>query len=56
MSGLVRFQVMQNHRKSYAKRARKSGFLARQRTHTGRQTNARKRRVGRSVNVRKKFE
>jgi ribosomal protein L34 len=47
---------MQNHRKSYAKRARKSGFLVRQQTHKGRQTNSRKRRVGRSVNVRKRFE
>ncbi len=44
---------MQNHRKSYAKRARKSGFLTRQQTSKGRATNNRKRRAGRNVNVRK---
>jgi ribosomal protein L34 len=47
---------MQNHRKSYAKRARKCGFLARQRTSKGRLTLSNKRRVGRSTNVRKTFE
>ncbi|MCE5185363.1 MAG: hypothetical protein LLF76_04475 [Planctomycetaceae bacterium] len=45
---------MQNHRKSYAKRNRKSGFLARQRTSKGRATNSSKRRAGRNVNITKK--
>ena len=42
---------MKNHRISKIKKARKSGFRARMRTHDGRQTTNRKRRVGRSVNV-----
>jgi len=46
---------MQNHRKSLVKRARKSGFLARQRTSKGRATNNSKRRSGRKVNVRRSF-
>lgn len=39
-------------RASKIKRARKSGFRARMRTRNGRKTLSRKRRVGRSVNVR----
>ena len=46
---------MQNHRKSLVKRARKSGFRARQRTSKGRATNNRKRRAGRAVNVKRSF-
>ncbi|HEX41091.1 MAG TPA: 50S ribosomal protein L34 [Phycisphaerales bacterium] len=46
---------MQNHRKSKIKRARKQGFLARQRTGKGRKLHSRKRRVGRSVTVRSSF-
>ncbi|HPY77727.1 MAG TPA: 50S ribosomal protein L34 [Anaerohalosphaeraceae bacterium] len=44
---------MQNHRKSFVKRARKSGFRARMRTSKGRLTLSNKRRRGRSVNVRR---
>ncbi len=40
-------------RRSLVKRARKFGFRARMRTTNGRKTLNRKRRVGRSVNVRK---
>ncbi|MCC6683370.1 MAG: 50S ribosomal protein L34 [Phycisphaeraceae bacterium] len=40
-------------RRSLVKRARKFGFRARMRTTDGRKTLNRKRRVGRSVNVRK---
>jgi large subunit ribosomal protein L34 len=39
-------------RRSLIKRARKFGFRARMRTKDGRQALSRKRRVGRSVNVR----
>lgn len=46
---------MQNHRKSLVKRARKSGFRARQRTSKGMQIHARKRRTGRKVNVKRSF-
>ncbi len=46
---------MENARRSKVKRARKSGFRARMRTHRGRKTISRKRRVGRSVNVAKKL-
>lgn len=42
---------MENHRKSKIKKLRKSGFRARMRTHKGRKTISRKRRVGRKVNV-----
>ncbi|MBN1795659.1 MAG: 50S ribosomal protein L34 [Sedimentisphaerales bacterium] len=45
--------MLENHRKSKIKRARKSGFRARMATKKGRQTLSRKRRTGRSVNVRK---
>ncbi len=41
---------MENHRKSKIKKLRKSGFRARMRTHKGRNTISRKRRVGRKVN------
>ena len=44
-----------HHRKSPVKRLRKSGFRARQRTLKGRQTLSRKRRAGRSCNVKKSF-
>jgi large subunit ribosomal protein L34 len=44
---------MEQHRMSKVKRNRKSGFLVRMRTHKGRKLINRKRRVGRSVNVRK---
>jgi large subunit ribosomal protein L34 len=44
---------MQDRRTSKVKRARKSGFRARMSTAKGRQTINRKRRAGRSVNVRK---
>jgi large subunit ribosomal protein L34 len=44
---------MEQHRMSKIKRSRKSGFRARMRTKKGRQLISRKRRVGRSVNVRK---
>jgi len=44
---------LDNKRISRVKRARKSGFRARMRTKKGRQTISRKRRAGRSVNVRK---
>lgn len=40
-------------RRSLVKRARKFGFRARMKTKNGRNTLNRKRRVGRSVNVRK---
>ena len=40
-------------RRSLVKRARKFGFRARMRTRTGRAMVNRKRRTGRSVNVRK---
>ncbi|HPS55915.1 MAG TPA: 50S ribosomal protein L34, partial [Sedimentisphaerales bacterium] len=43
---------MKNKRISKVKKARKSGFHARMQTHKGRNTLSRKRRVGRSVNVR----
>lgn len=46
---------MENHRKSLIKRARKCGFRARQRTKKGRAIHSRKRRTGRSVNVRRSF-
>jgi ribosomal protein L34 len=39
------------HRWSKVKRKRKSGFLVRMRTHNGRKTINRKRRVGRKVSV-----
>ncbi len=42
-------------RRSLIKRARKFGFRARMRTKSGRTLVNRKRRVGRSVNVRKSF-
>jgi len=42
---------MENHRISKVKRNRKSGFRARMQTKKGRQTLSRKRRVGRSTNV-----
>jgi len=44
---------MEQHRMSKVKRSRKSGFLVRMRTSKGRKLINRKRRVGRSVNVRK---
>jgi len=44
---------MEQHRMSKVKRNRKSGFLVRMRTSKGRKLINRKRRVGRSVNVRK---
>ncbi|MGA2071144.1 MAG: 50S ribosomal protein L34 [Sedimentisphaerales bacterium] len=44
---------MFNHRKSKIKRRRKSGFLVRMQTSKGRKMINRKRRVGRSVSVRK---
>ena len=43
---------MENKRISKVKKARKSGFRVRMQTHKGRNTISRKRRVGRSVNVR----
>ncbi|MFH1718487.1 MAG: 50S ribosomal protein L34 [Planctomycetota bacterium] len=43
--------MMENHRVSKVKRNRKSGFRARMQTKKGRQTLSRKRRAGRSVNV-----
>jgi ribosomal protein L34 len=43
---------MEQHRMSKIKRKRKSGFLVRMRTKKGRQMINRKRRYGRSVNVR----
>ncbi|MCX5634932.1 MAG: 50S ribosomal protein L34 [Planctomycetota bacterium] len=43
--------MLENHRKSKIKKLRKSGFRARMRTHNGRKTISRKRRVGRKVNV-----
>ncbi|MCF7972410.1 MAG: 50S ribosomal protein L34 [Phycisphaerae bacterium] len=46
---------MQNHRKSLVKRARKSGFRARQRTSKGHLTLSSKRRTGRSCNVKRSF-
>ncbi len=46
---------VKNHRKSLVKRARKSGFRARQRTSKGRATNNRKRSSGRTVNVKRSF-
>jgi ribosomal protein L34 len=45
---------MQNARKSRVKRRRKSGFLARTRTTKGRKILNRKRRIGRSCNIRNK--
>lgn len=42
-------------RRSRIKRARKFGFRARMRTKNGRKLINRKRRVGRSVNVRERF-
>ena len=42
-------------RRSMIKRARKFGFRARMRTANGRKMLNRKRRVGRSVNVRRKY-
>jgi ribosomal protein L34 len=44
---------MENHRISMVKRNRKSGFRARMQTKKGRQTLSRKRRVGRSTNVKR---
>lgn len=49
----IRRQGVENHRKSKIKRRRKSGFLVRMRTSKGRKMINRKRRVGRSVSVRK---
>ncbi|MEN6306537.1 MAG: 50S ribosomal protein L34 [Anaerohalosphaeraceae bacterium] len=46
---------MENHSKSLRKRARRQGFLVRQSTKKGRAIHSRKRRAGRSVNVRKSF-
>lgn len=46
---------MENHRKSLIKRARKHGFRVRMRTSKGRQTLSRKRRTGRSTNVKRSF-
>jgi ribosomal protein L34 len=43
---------MIQHRISKRKRLRKHGFLTRMRTHNGRKTINRKRRLGRRVNVR----
>ncbi|MEM1211139.1 MAG: 50S ribosomal protein L34 [Planctomycetota bacterium] len=42
-------------RRSHIKRARKFGFRARMRTKNGRKMINRKRRLGRSVNVRKSW-
>lgn len=42
-------------RRSLVKRARKFGFRARMRTSAGRKLVNRKRRLGRSVNVRRSF-
>jgi len=42
-------------RRSLIKRARKHGFRARMRTRGGRAMISRKRRVGRSLSVRRKF-
>jgi ribosomal protein L34 len=42
---------MTYHRISKKKRGRKHGFLTRMRTHNGRKTINRKRRLGRRVNV-----
>jgi ribosomal protein L34 len=47
--------AVKNHRKSLAKRARKSGFLTRQRTSKGRAINNRKRSSGRTVGVKRSF-
>ncbi|MFH1369811.1 MAG: bL34 family ribosomal protein [Planctomycetota bacterium] len=47
---------MEQHRMSKIKRKRKSGFLVRMRTSKGRKLINRKRRVGRSVNVRKSMK
>jgi large subunit ribosomal protein L34 len=46
---------MESRRKSNIKKLRKSGFRARMRTHKGRKTISRKRRAGRSLNVRTIF-
>lgn len=46
---------MENHVKSLRRRARRQGFLVRQATSKGRAMHNRKRRVGRSVNIRKSF-
>lgn len=46
---------MNTHRKSLRKRARTQGFRARMRTQKGRQILSRKRRVGRSVNIKRSF-
>lgn len=46
---------MESRRKSSIKKLRKSGFRARMRTHKGRKTISRKRREGRSLNVRTIF-
>lgn len=43
---------MKHHRRSYIKRRRKHGFLARMRNSSGRKLINRKRRLGRRVNVR----
>ncbi len=47
--------LVKNHRKSLVKRARKSGFRARQRTNKGRAVNNRKRSSGRTVGVKRSF-
>jgi len=46
---------VRNHRKSLVKRARKSGFRARQRTSKGRAINNRKRSSGRTVGIKRSF-
>jgi ribosomal protein L34 len=48
---LNRRAVVENHRISKVKKARKSGFRARMRTSKGRDIINRQRRAGRSVNV-----
>jgi large subunit ribosomal protein L34 len=44
---------MENHRISKIKKKRKSGFLARMRTKGGRKILKRRRRIGRSLKLRK---
>ncbi|MFA5291679.1 MAG: 50S ribosomal protein L34 [Phycisphaerae bacterium] len=43
---------MENHRISKVKKKRKSGFLTRMRTKTGRNIMKRRRRIGRSLKLR----